>query len=87
MWRNVLTNMSDFKELVPEFYDSSQEGDFLENRFGIHFGYRHDGSRVNDVALPPWASGKHFENVPIFLKGVCESLNFMNCNLSAEMSK
>nr|XP_018899764.1 PREDICTED: protein FAN-like [Bemisia tabaci] len=57
MWRNVLTNMSDFKELVPEFYDSSQEGDFLENRFGIHFGYRHDGSRVNDVALPPWASG------------------------------
>jgi hypothetical protein len=27
-WRNCLTSMSDFKELIPEFYDS--EGEFLE---------------------------------------------------------
>uniref|UniRef100_A0A1B6CKQ1 WD repeat-containing protein 55 homolog n=1 Tax=Clastoptera arizonana TaxID=38151 RepID=A0A1B6CKQ1_9HEMI len=56
VWRNVLTNMSDFKELVPEFYDTDGEGDFLCNKFGINFGYRHDGIKVNDVALPPWAS-------------------------------
>lgn len=58
VWRNVLGNSSDFKELVPEFYDTSGEGDFLSNKYGINFGYRHDGSKVNDVALPPWASSK-----------------------------
>ncbi|XP_034244704.1 protein FAN-like [Thrips palmi] len=56
VWRNVLGNSSDFKELVPEFYDTSGNGDFLSNRYGINFGYRHDGTKVNDVALPPWAS-------------------------------
>uniref|UniRef100_A0A146LEF4 Protein FAN n=2 Tax=Lygus hesperus TaxID=30085 RepID=A0A146LEF4_LYGHE len=55
VWRNVQTNMSDFKELVPEFYDVESEGDFLENSKGIQFGYRHDGSKVNNVTLPPWA--------------------------------
>lgn len=50
--------MSDFKELVPEFYDDKSSGDFLENHLGINFGYRSDGTRVGDVALPPWASGK-----------------------------
>lgn len=55
VWRNVLTNMSDFKELVPEFYDTSQKGDFLRNMYGVNFGYKHDGMRVGDVSLPPWA--------------------------------
>ncbi|KAI5736549.1 hypothetical protein M8J76_004540 [Diaphorina citri] len=55
IWRNVLTNMSDFKELVPEFYDTEQKGDFLENSYGIHFGYRYDGTKVGGVQLPPWA--------------------------------
>ena len=58
MWRNVQTNMSDFKELVPEFYDTEAGGDFLENLKGIQFGYRHDGTKVNNVALPPWAEGR-----------------------------
>lgn len=49
--------MSDFKELVPEFYDVSSEGDFLDNLMGIQFGYRSDGSKVNNVQLPPWATG------------------------------
>lgn len=49
--------MSDFKELVPEFYDTGAEGDFLDNLHGIEFGYRHDGTRVSNVALPPWAAG------------------------------
>ncbi|XP_014249763.1 protein FAN-like isoform X1 [Cimex lectularius] len=58
VWRNVQTNMSDFKELVPEFYDVSNEGDFLDNLKGIQFGYRHDGTKVNNVTLPPWAEDR-----------------------------
>lgn len=44
------------QELVPEFYDTEAKGDFLVNKFEIDFGERHDGSKVNNVALPPWAS-------------------------------
>lgn len=47
--------MSDFKELIPEFYDTSNGGDFLVNSYGIDFGHRHDGAKINDVQLPPWA--------------------------------
>lgn len=57
VWKNVLVNMSDFKELVPEFYDTSNGGDFLVNSYAIDFGYRHDGTKIGDVHLPPWASG------------------------------
>ncbi|CAB3378073.1 Hypothetical predicted protein [Cloeon dipterum] len=55
VWRNVNSNMSDFKELTPEFYDLEQEGKFCTNLNGINFGHRHDGRRVGDVELPPWA--------------------------------
>lgn len=55
IWRNVTENMSDFKELIPEFYDVSQAGDFLLNNLGINFGYRQDGTKIGDVKLPPWA--------------------------------
>ncbi|CAH2067235.1 unnamed protein product, partial [Iphiclides podalirius] len=55
VYNNCLKNMSDFKELVPEFYDTSAKGDFLVNNFEIDFGERYDGSKVRDVALPPWA--------------------------------
>ncbi|XP_011299588.1 protein FAN-like [Fopius arisanus] len=57
VWKNVLANMSDFKELVPEFYDTSNGGDFLVNKYGIDFGYRYNGTKVADVQLPPWAEG------------------------------
>ncbi|XP_054283298.1 protein FAN-like [Macrosteles quadrilineatus] len=57
VWRNILNNMSDFKELVPEFYDPTNNGDFLCNKFGINFGYRSDNTKVGDVELPPWAEG------------------------------
>ncbi|XP_015108694.1 protein FAN isoform X1 [Diachasma alloeum] len=57
VWKNVLANMSDFKELVPEFYDTSNGGDFLVNKYGIDFGYRYNGVKVGDVQLPPWAEG------------------------------
>lgn len=59
--------MSDFKELVPEFYDTSNGGDFLMNKYGIDFGYRYNGAKVGDVQLPPWAEGnqidEHFEQL------------------------
>ncbi|KAK9510830.1 hypothetical protein O3M35_005530 [Rhynocoris fuscipes] len=58
VWRNVQTNMSDFKELTPEFYDVEGEGDFLDNLKGIQFGYRHDGAKVDNVLLPPWAKDR-----------------------------
>merc|ERR1719427_2552357 len=57
-WRNVTTNQSDFKELVPEFYDTEQGGDFLVNSLGIDFGVRHTGDTVGDVTLPSWATDK-----------------------------
>lgn len=50
--------MSDFKELVPEFYDTDQSCNFLINKYNIDFGYRHDGRKVGDVELPPWASSE-----------------------------
>ncbi|KAJ2953827.1 hypothetical protein O0L34_g1455 [Tuta absoluta] len=61
VYKNCLKNMSDFKELVPEFYDTDAKEDFLVNKYEIDFGERHDGSKVNDVSLPPWAaSPEHF---------------------------
>ncbi|KAJ8681165.1 hypothetical protein QAD02_016952 [Eretmocerus hayati] len=56
VWKNVLGNMSDFKELIPEFYDTSNKGDFLINNYGIDFGFRYDGLKIGDVQLPPWAT-------------------------------
>jgi hypothetical protein len=44
----VTTNQSDFKELVPEFY---QSGDFLTNSLGIDFGKRQAGSQVAKVVF------------------------------------
>lgn len=61
VYKNCQTNMSDFKELIPEFYDVKTEGNFLMNMLGINFGYRYNGLKVGDVELPPWAeSPKHF---------------------------
>ncbi|PNF22132.1 hypothetical protein B7P43_G06803 [Cryptotermes secundus] len=57
VWKNVMTNMSDFKEVIPAFYDTEGVGDFLVNTYGINFGYRHDGTKNGDVQLPPWATG------------------------------
>ncbi|XP_041971992.1 protein FAN-like [Aricia agestis] len=56
VYHNCMKNMSDFKELVPEFYDTREKGDFLVNMYDIDFGVRHDGRKVDNVELPPWAS-------------------------------
>ncbi|KAJ3655160.1 hypothetical protein Zmor_014297 [Zophobas morio] len=71
VFKNCQTNMSDFKELIPEFYDVEEEGKFLVNNLGINFGYRHNGLKVGDVELPPWAeSPKNFVDK---LRGALES--------------
>ncbi|OAD54426.1 Protein FAN [Eufriesea mexicana] len=78
VWKNVLVNMSDFKELIPEFYDTNNGGDFLVNSYGIDFGYRHDGTKIGDVQLPPWANGPaHFVQV---LRNALES-DYVSQNL------
>lgn len=50
-WRTLLF----LQELIPEFYDPNENGDFLLNSSRINFGKRHDGTPVNSVSLPPWA--------------------------------
>ncbi|XP_040571952.1 protein FAN [Lepeophtheirus salmonis] len=55
-WINVTTHQSDFKELIPEFYNTEGNGDFLLNSKNVDFGTRYTGKRVGNVELPPWAS-------------------------------
>ncbi|KAL1493970.1 hypothetical protein ABEB36_009649 [Hypothenemus hampei] len=70
-YKNCYNNMADFKELIPEFYDTSQEGKFLLNSLGINFGLRHNNVKVGDVELPPWAENpKRFVEI---LKSALES--------------
>ncbi|KAG9149667.1 hypothetical protein Leryth_017584 [Lithospermum erythrorhizon] len=51
-YRNCLSNTSDVKELIPEFFYSP---DFLVNANSYYFGRKQDGEPLNDVCLPPWA--------------------------------
>eukprot|EP01112_Ceratiomyxa_fruticulosa_P018129 TRINITY_DN5758_c0_g1_i1.p1 TRINITY_DN5758_c0_g1~~TRINITY_DN5758_c0_g1_i1.p1 ORF type:complete len:946 (+),score=197.65 TRINITY_DN5758_c0_g1_i1:1578-4415(+) len=57
-WLNVLNNPTDVKELIPEFYktDVPFPGEFLINTEGLDLGTKQNGVRLNDVALPNWAS-------------------------------
>lgn len=57
VFNNCLNNMADFKELIPEFYDTETKGDFLLNKMKINFGQKFDGTPVNHVSLPKWADG------------------------------
>ena len=55
-WKNVLTNDSDVKELIPEFF-CQPDGAFLRNKSGLPLGRReNDGEKLNDVLLPPWSN-------------------------------
>jgi len=49
---------ADVKELIPEFYYSSE---FLVNSNSLKLGKRQDGHAINDVVLPPWAKGSRHE--------------------------
>ncbi|RWW08970.1 hypothetical protein GW17_00027567 [Ensete ventricosum] len=51
-YRNCLSNTSDVKELIPEFFYMPE---FLVNLNSYHLGVKQDGEPLGDVALPPWA--------------------------------
>ncbi|OMO50809.1 hypothetical protein CCACVL1_30251 [Corchorus capsularis] len=53
-YRNCLSNTSDVKELIPEFYYLPE---FLMNSNSYHLGVKQDGEPISDVSLPPWAKG------------------------------
>ncbi|KAK6116093.1 hypothetical protein DH2020_008362 [Rehmannia glutinosa] len=53
-YKNCLSNTSDVKELIPEFFYMPE---FLMNSNSYHFGVKQDGEPIGDVCLPPWAKG------------------------------
>ncbi|MED6109928.1 hypothetical protein PIB30_038190 [Stylosanthes scabra] len=53
-YRNCLTNTSDVKELIPEFFYMPE---FLVNSNSYHLGVKQDGEPLGDICLPPWAKG------------------------------
>ncbi|XP_058126854.1 protein FAN-like [Anopheles ziemanni] len=79
-FHNCMHNMSDFKELIPEFYDTGRKGDFLMNSMKIDFGCRFDGAPVNNVALPPWAQNSP-ERFVHLLREALES-DYVSANLN-----
>ena len=54
-WNSVLNNASDLKELIPEFYSPSNNGEFLLNKDDLPLGTTQTGHKVDNVQLPPWA--------------------------------
>ncbi|GJY02188.1 BEACH domain-containing protein B isoform X1 [Tanacetum coccineum] len=48
---NCLSNTSDVKELVPQFYYMPE---FHVNSNSYHLGVKQDGEPLNDVGFPPW---------------------------------
>ncbi|XP_043712024.1 BEACH domain-containing protein B-like isoform X2 [Telopea speciosissima] len=53
-YQNCLSNTSDVKELIPEFFYMPE---FLVNSNSYHLGVKQDGEPIGDVCLPPWAKG------------------------------
>ncbi|KAL2459002.1 hypothetical protein Fot_55288 [Forsythia ovata] len=51
-YKNCLSNTSDVKELIPEFFYMPE---FFINSNSYHFGVKQDGEPLGDVCLPPWA--------------------------------
>ncbi|XP_074800443.1 protein FAN isoform X4 [Natator depressus] len=52
-WKNCLDGATDFKELIPEFYEN--DSSFLVNSLKLDLGKRQGGKMVEHVELPPWA--------------------------------
>lgn len=60
-WNNVLTDINDTKELIPEFFYLPE---FLRNINKLDLGTKQTGHTLNNVELPPWAeSPEHFIRV------------------------
>ncbi|KAK9825768.1 hypothetical protein WJX74_006071 [Apatococcus lobatus] len=52
-WDSVMSNPTDVKELIPEFFLSDVR--FLQNLDSLPLGTRQNGRPVGDVKLPAWA--------------------------------
>ncbi|CAI5943423.1 unnamed protein product [Closterium sp. NIES-65] len=52
-WRGVTSDMSDVKELIPEWFCLPE---MFTNINGLHLGSTQKGEVIGDVKLPPWAS-------------------------------
>lgn len=50
-FNNALNDFSDVRELIPEFYFLPE---IFQNLNNANFGVKQDGSKVNNVKLPPW---------------------------------
>lgn len=69
-YRNCLSNTSDVKELIPEFFYMPE---FLVNSNSYHLGVKQDGEPIGDVCLPPWAKVGSF--TPVYQnKDLCQML-------------
>ncbi|XP_072855056.2 protein FAN isoform X1 [Pogona vitticeps] len=53
-WKNCLDGATDFKELIPEFYENDPS--FLLNSLKLDLGKTQAGKVVDNVELPPWAT-------------------------------
>ncbi|CEG40322.1 Lysosomal trafficking regulator LYST and related BEACH and WD40 repeat proteins [Plasmopara halstedii] len=63
-WDGCLSNHTDVKELIPEFFDTSLQADeWLQNIKHLDLGLTQSFDRVDDVELPPWAHGSPREFV------------------------
>lgn len=51
-YQHSLNDFSDVRELIPEFYCLPEM--FVNSNF-CNFGFKEDGTRVDDVNLPEWA--------------------------------
>ena len=54
-WKNVISNPTSLKELIPEFYQNDTS--FLLNKLNLDLGVRQNKKKVDDVKLPKWAKG------------------------------
>ena len=53
-WESCMSTASDFRELIPEFYQNNPN--FLINSKKLELGVTSEGEKVSEVNLPPWAS-------------------------------
>ncbi|KUF87459.1 FAN protein [Phytophthora nicotianae] len=63
-WDGCVSNHTDVKELIPEFFDCTLPADeWLKNHKHLDLGTTQNFDRVDDVELPPWAHGDPIEFV------------------------
>jgi len=54
-YSSLLSNPTDLKESIPQFYDPQSGVDLLLNLSGLQLGVAQNGTIINDVELPNWA--------------------------------